>query len=706
LDGAERAREDFLSEAQEIVEALGRDMLALDEARRAGLDEPELVNDLFRGVHTLKGLAGLFGATTLAMLSHELESLLDALRLGKVALDEGSLDVLFRAVERYGRILVAERDGAEPPEVDDLLAMLSERLGRMAEAGDLNDFALDPGLLAVLTEYEEHRLRTNVAHGASLFRLHIELSLTTLDRELEQLKALAKPFGEIITYLPAGAGSSPDSLELDVLMASHVGLDALTAGLGPHAARAEEVARREGREATSPPLAAPRAAPFTVLPAAPMILDEAKPSLHPARAGGGAVETSLRSVAKTVRVDITKLDQLMNVVGELAIVRSSLGRLSDRLRAARLERSLLQDIARLQRDFDRRLEALQNGILEVRMVPLGQMFDRLARVVRQISRDLDRPVNLVISGAETELDKLLVEELSDPLMHIMRNAIDHGIESAPERERVGKPVMGTVALNAFQKGSHVVLEIEDDGRGIDTEQLLISAVRMGLIGPEEAAQTSVEDALSLVFTPGLSTRDEVSEVSGRGVGMDVVKTNIAKLGGVIDLSSEPGIGTKLTITLPITLAIIGALLLEVSGQLFALPLSSVEEIVSLTRAPLSVVDGVEMLTLRGRSLRLVSLERLFGLERAASAEAGRRAFAVVVSAGSTRLGLAVDALVGQQDVVIKALGRSLSKVRGFAGATELGDQRIALVLDAPALVEEVFGAGAGGRELRLARGSS
>jgi two-component system chemotaxis sensor kinase CheA len=363
------------------------------------------------------------------------------------------------------------------------------------------------------------------------------------------------------------------------------------------------------------------------------------------------------------------------------------------------------------------------------MVPLGQVFERLARVVRQISRDADKQVNLVITGAETEVDKLIVEELSDPLMHMIRNAIDHGIETRAEREVVGKPAVGTIALNAFQKGNHVVIEIEDDGQGINADKLIDVAQRRGTLSADEARATSYRDALTLIFLPGVTTKAEVSDISGRGVGMDVVKTNISKLGGVIDVSSEPGIGTKMTVTLPITLAIISALIVRVGDRLFAIPLANVQEAVAFDEAAVRKIDGRDMITLRNSTLQLCYLARLFGLDEEEELSAriagllvgsrsagglrggstggrrldgratlgmqglGKRKYIVVAAVGAKRLGLVVSNLIGQQDVVIKALGASLSTVRGFAGATELGDQRIALVIDTPSLIFEILEGG-------------
>jgi two-component system chemotaxis sensor kinase CheA len=772
FDAGDRARDEFLSEAQEIVEGFGRDLLAIDEGQRVGRVDPGLVNDVFRAVHTLKGLAGLFGATRMASLSHELEELLDNLRLGRLEISPGVLDLLFRSIELYGRILQAEKDGRETPipDLDDLLRDLTRSAGGVAVAPSAGGYELDPNLLSVLTEYEEHRLRTNIAQGQRLFKLRVQFQLATIDQALDELKVVAKPHGEIITYLPTGAGADADSIELDILMASAAATEVLRAALAPSGVELEEVARRVDptpsyAASATPALATPMPAPpspsmspslpagpgATPLPAAPghspsMLPPDATGSVHRGLSPKGGEAASIRSVAQTVRVDIHKLDRLMNIVGELAIVRTSLARLVDRLRVAHVPRELSVDVHRLQRTFDRHLGAMQQGILEVRMVPLGQVFDKLARVVRQISRDAEKMVNLVITGAETEIDKLIVEELSDPLMHMMRNAIDHGIEVRADREAVGKPAVGTIALNAFQKGNHVVIEIEDDGRGLDTERLVAAAIRRGLLTAEEARVIGRRDVLNLVFVPGLTTKADVSELSGRGVGMDVVKTNIAKLGGVIDLQSEAGIGTKVTVTLPITLAIISALVVHVRDRIFAVPLANVQEAVMLDPSAVRVVDGRETITLRGSTLQLCHLARLFGLSGVAEADWGgadeaaaasrpepapaviapaarpaapvsdtRRAtgattlgaareYIVVVAVGARRLGLVVSTLVGEQDVVIKALGPSLKHVRGFAGATELGDQRIALVVDAPALVEELAAGEGRGRDA-AARGA-
>ncbi len=686
-DPTERAREEFLSEAQEIVETLSRNLLELDASVRAGTTDPALVNEAFRAVHTLKGLAGLFGAARLGHVSHRLEDLLDDLRLGRMNLNPEVLDVLFGAVEAYGRLLAAEREGSDDsiPAVDELLARLDGLVGQgSGRQPSHSDYELDPGLLAVLTEYEEHRLRTNLEQKLGLYRLRVEFDLATIDKALEELKDRAKRHGEIITYLPAGEATRPDAIELDLLMASRDDLATLIGSLGADNVVVEELPRRRVSVSGS------------AVPRTPVLASSLTGAPSGSPPGGADVALdqgpSLRSLTQTVRVDIRKLDNLMNVVGELAIVRGALARIADRLRADG-ERKLTTELMRLHRSFERRLAEMQAGILEVRMVPLGQVFDRLARVVRQIGREIGKEIRLVITGAETEIDKLIVEELSDPLMHMIRNAIDHGIEVAPRRVEVGKPVAGTIALNAYQKGNHVMIEVEDDGRGIDDEAVVQRAVTLGKITRQDADALTREEILGLVFLPGLSTRTTVDDVSGRGVGMDIVKTNIGRLGGIIDVQSEPGIGTKMTITLPITLAIVSALMVDVAGHRFAIPLSTVSEALSFEARNTKLLDGREVITLRGATLPICRLERVLGLSRPPGQPAPQRGYVVVVSLGNRRLGLVLDHLVGQQDIVIKPLGASLAAVKGFAGATELGDQRVGLVVDAAAIVDEVLMSG-------------
>jgi two-component system chemotaxis sensor kinase CheA len=413
-----------------------------------------------------------------------------------------------------------------------------------------------------------------------------------------------------------------------------------------------------------------------------------------AKLAGGALlpddsSLSLRSVSQTVRVDINKLDKLMNNVGELVLIRSALQRLSEQLKTDLGFTGVAVNLYKETRNFERKLNELQDGIMEVRMVQLGQNFEKLSRLTRKISRQTEKKVELKIIGADTELDKLIVEDLADPFMHIIRNSIDHGLEPPAERLRLGKPEVGLISIKAYHKGNHVVIEMSDDGRGVDLEKVKKRAVTLGLVEEDRLEEMSVRDLQNLLFLPGFSTSAEVSELSGRGVGLDVVKSNIGNLSGMIEIHSEPGQGTNFTITLPITLAIIRALVIQVYRVIYAIPLNSVVEIINVQKNKVRTIERKEVLELRGATLPLLKLSEHFLLE--ASGDASDSAmFVVVVGLAENRLGIVVDELIGQQDIVIKPLGRALSQVPGIAGATNLADQQTILVLDVGGLIEEVL----------------
>lgn len=688
MDASERGREEFLTEAQDIIEAFSRNLLALDASFKRGATEPGLLNESFRAVHTLKGLAGLFGVSSLAMLTHRLEDLLDDLRLGRFDLSAEVLDVLFAAVEACHILLAAAREGDEEeqatPEIVHRVLAQVEFFSKKVQVEPTGQYQIDAGILAVLTEYEEHRLRANLDAGLKLYRVRVQFDLMTIDQKLAELKDRARQLGEVITYLPTGESTSPDVLELDLLLASGEDLAVLIGQMGDDSIIIEEIPRFSQELPAVGGMAPVKKETHSLLVAAegPPSEPSSAPSV-PLQKAQSPQEKHL--ARRAVRVDIHKLDRLMNVVGELSLLRSGLRRMVEELRAEG-ERQRSGELYRLHRIFERRLEDMQDGILEMRMVPLGQVFDRLARGVRQMSREVGKEVRLVITGAETEIDKLIVEELGDPLLHMLRNAIDHGVEGAEERVAAKKNPVGTIALNAYQKGNHVMIEVEDDGRGVDEQRLVERAVELGAIDVASSTELSRDELMGLMFLPGLSTRTDVNELSGRGVGMDVVKTNIARLGGVIDVQSEKGIGTKMTLTLPITLAIVRALLVHVSDQVFAVPLSSVSEVIQLD-GPTRFIDDREVMSLRGSTLPLCRLAQFFELPED---RPRGRAYVVVAQIGERRLGLVIDSVAGQQDIVIQALGASLAQVRGFAGATELGDQRVGLVLDTTGIVEEVM----------------
>lgn len=684
---------EFLSEAQEVVESFSRGLLDLDEQQREGRYDPDLVNAAFRAIHSLKGLASLFGVTPVAELSHRLESALDDLRLGRIVVNQTSLDVLFESVEHYQRMLAGTQTKAD----ERLLARI-EALGADSdedeEIGSTKDVlsAIDESILGVLTEYEEHRLRENLQLGRRLYRVHASFDLMAIDVGIETLKQTMKSFGEVITYLPSADAASDDRIELDVLVGSDASLSTISESITQEDVAVQEISTQPVTSIRPKP---PREAhPLTmssesVLGLSPSEHKVARVELEPSGSQETEAELSLRSVSRTVRVDLARLDVLMNLVGELGVVQANLGTTFAQVRGLPGATDIARSLQTQLRSMERKLGLLQQGILDVRMVPLGQVFDKLARVVRKLGREVDKEIRLNIAGSDTELDKLIVEELSDPLMHMIRNCIDHGIESKSERQEAGKAPIGRIDLSAFQKGNRVVIEIEDDGRGMDWREIRTTAIRRGLITEEDSRDLGMQQVVDLIFVPGFTTRESATSMSGRGVGMDVVKTNISRLSGMIDVDTAVGLGTRFSITLPVTLAIIQALVIEVACQTFCIPLNSVLESVMIQKGDIKTVEGHEVISMRGKTLPLLYLSRVFELHgHHQSVVESDRIYVVIVGLAQHRVGLVVDELLGQQDVVIKPLGRALKAVPGIAGATEIAGGRTVLLLDVAKLVEE------------------
>jgi two-component system chemotaxis sensor kinase CheA len=670
-----KAVAEFVSEAQETIDLLGRELMHLE----GGDPAPDTVNAVFRAAHSLKGLSAMFGVERMSRLAHALEDLLDDVRMGRRPLDRSALDLLLEVPEVLSRIIAEESAGASPRTAD-AAARLTDRLRARevppaaAEQDPLDAIDLPREVRSVLTEYEEHRLRANLQKGVDLIRVRVSYDLASFDQELSALSGRLKKIGEVVSTLPASDARDPSAIAFALLVASQEGRDGVQHAAGP-AAVVEAIART----------GAPRPPPHAPEPvAAPTPAGRApeKPAPEPPH----EESTSLRSVSQSVRVDIRKLDWLMNVVGELVLVKSSLHSIAERLKAQGGDASLTGELFHANRGLERRLAELQDGILEVRMVPLDQIFDKLARMVRKIAREVGKEIDLEVSGGDVELDKLIVEDLSDPLMHLIRNAIDHAIEPPEVRTRAGKTRAGRIRLSAAQKGNHVLIEVEDDGSGIDEDRVREVAVARGLATAEGVRELSRREVMNLIFVPGFSTARQVTSLSGRGVGMDVVKNNIANLSGIIDLHTERGVGTRFEITLPVTLAIIRALVVAVAGRTYAVPLNSVLEIMEVRARDVRTVSTREVISVRGSTLPLVRLARFFDLDGSSSPDSF---FVVVVGLAQERLGVAVDDLLGQQDIVVKPLGAQLQNVRGIAGATDLGSRHTVLVLDVGAIIEDV-----------------
>ncbi len=678
-DPLSKAAKDFLAEAEEILDQLSSDLLTLGDS--VGQEEctPETVNSIFRSAHSLKGLAGMFGYAEIAELAHNLESLLDCLRLGKIALNETTLAVLFDAVEVLGSIVrsVSSEAGSH---VD--IAPAVERLNTCISAARVETAVLSPeelgiseNILHALTEYEEHRLKENIAQGKYLYLFHACYALETFDRELGELIDLLKVSGEVISTLPSAEEGVENSICFEILFGTTKKPEELSCLQNLSGASFLQLGGSLARE-NSP-----------CEETAALVVADDRP--EPVDSESDTPVLSARSMSRTMRVDITKLDDLMNIVGELILFQGTVAKISESMRSQGFS-GLSVELGKAAKGMERKLNELQKRVMDVRMVPVGQLFEKMSRIVRKISRDQDKKVDLKLTGTDTELDKMIVEDIADPLMHIIRNAIDHGIETVTERRRVGKDERGVIRLSSYQKGNHVVIEVEDDGMGIDPEKIAGKALELGLI--ETVEGLSSKEILDIIFLPGFSTADQVSDISGRGVGMDVVKNNIAAVSGTVEIESRYGIGSRVVITLPITLAIIKALLVETSGRSYGIPITSVRETISLEEVEILTVERKEVMQLRDSTLPLLRLERFFECSRCDDLSAS--SYVVVVGEKERRVGIMVNELLGQQDIVIKSLGDTFKGVRGIAGAADLGDQRTILILDVSGIISETTRGGA------------
>ena len=670
----DRARGEFTSEAEELLDTLSRDLVDFEAQGRNV--RPELVNKIFREVHSLKGLAGMLGFSEISELSHNLEDMLDKLRMGKIDISKELIDLLYDAVDSLNRLVISINDPSLAGLVD--MTTLTRRIHHIITSqpqqkldDPLSEITLDEQTRKSLTEYEEHRLLENVRSGKHILSIEVTFDFSDFDERLRALTANLSDGGEVISTLPAIPTGNVNGIAFRLLYGST--LDA--AAVAVLAPEANVSSLRKG---------AATAVQAAVVP----LTAESAPE----------EELSLRSLSQTVRVDIARLDHVMNIVGELIIEKTQLEALA-RAMIQQQARMASHELGKISRNLDRKLNELQKSVIEIRMVPVGQIYSKLSRTVRKLARELNKEIELILRGEDTELDKMMVEELTDPLMHIIRNALDHGIEPAEERRAAGKTPVGHVTLNAYQQGNSVVLDVTDDGRGIDPEMIRKVAVARGLIGDKEIVDQ--QRAYELMFTAGFSTASAVSEISGRGVGLDVVKKNIQDLKGTIDVISRVGVGTTFRVSLPITLAIIQALIVEAGGETFAVPLTSVEESLRIYSRDIRTVERREVFTLRDYTLPLLRLADAFGLEDDHDHGPDTKWFVVVTRAGEKTVGILVNALVRQQEVVIKSIGERLKTIPGIAGATEIGESEIVLVVDVGSLIDR-FGGKA--REVRAASG--
>ncbi|HGY5297334.1 TPA: chemotaxis protein CheA [Aeromonas salmonicida] len=668
--------QDFLVEASEILEQLSEQLVDLEKRP----DDKNLLNAIFRGFHTVKGGAGFLSLGELVDVCHGAENVFDILRNGKRTVTAELMDVILQALDAIN-VMFAQVQNREPPspasaeilhDLHELCKPEGQEQLLTASAGN-NAPAHGEELVetaVMVSEPETVAAPLPVNGGGSID----EISADEFERLLDELHGAGGAPTPVANSILTGTGDITDD-EFEALLDQLHGR-----GQGPKTsitppAAPVAAAPTPAAPVSAAPAAKPTPAPAPKPAAAPAVA--AKPAPAPVKQPSAPAENAVQSDT-TVRVDTKTLDVIMNMVGELVLVRNrlvSLGIASND-----------EDMSKAVANLDVVTADLQGAVMKTRMQPIKKVFGRFPRVVRDLARTLKKDIELVMVGEETDLDKNLVEALADPLVHLVRNSCDHGVEMPDVREKAGKPRQGTITLSASQQGDHILLCIEDDGAGMDPEKLKSIAISRGVLDADSAARMSDNDAYNLIFAPGFSTKSEISDISGRGVGMDVVKTSIVSLNGSVYIDSTWGKGTRLEIKVPLTLAILPTLMVEAGEQTFALPLGCVNEIFHLDLKKANVVDGQLTIIVRDKAIPLFYLHKWLvkGTNKKSRQDTGH---VVIVQIGTQQIGFVVDNLIGQEEVVIKPLDNLLQGTPGMAGATITSDGGIALILDVPSLLK-------------------
>ncbi len=682
--------QDFLIEAGEILESLSEELVSLEQSP----DDMDLLNTVFRGFHTIKGGAGFLAIDAMVALCHRSEDIFNLLRNGERSITADLMDTILPVLDVLGDQFEALRNGEEVADADPTMLAALEKFTKPESADEAAApaAATEPVAEALA---ETNAAPANVGGGEDITDAEFDELLNVLDGSDKPAAATA--------LTDSGSENITDD-EFDALLDELHGkgkFDANSLSEDDAASSAEAKAETEayssgdmitedefdalldelhgkGKFSANKEETGKTAAVSEVKPAATAGGKKEAGSGAEAKKAGKKPATKEKPQAETsVRVDTSRLDDIMNMVGELVLVRNRITRLG--------EHSGNEDMLKAVANLDLVTADLQLSVMKTRMQPIKKVFGRFPRVVRDIARTLKKEIRLEMVGEDTDLDKNLVEALADPLVHLVRNSLDHGIEMPDEREAEGKPREGTVVLAASQEGDHILLSIEDDGKGMDPDILRNIAVDKGLMDKEAADRLSNKECYELIFAPGFSTKKEISDISGRGVGMDVVKTGISRLNGTVEIDSELGKGTRLSIKVPLTLAIMSTLMVRLDKQMFALPLVNVSEIFHLDLTQTNIVDGQLVILVRERSLPLFYLKRWM-VKGQSGADLPEKGHVVVVHIGTQKVGFVVDELIGQEEVVIKPLGALLHGVSGMAGATITGDGGIALILDVPGLI--------------------
>lgn len=630
MDDMQEILEDFLVEAFELIEQIDHDLVELE----ANPEDLELLNRIFRVAHTVKGSSSFLNFDVLTKLTHHMEDVLNKARHGELKITPDIMDVVLESVDMMKALLRSIRERGNDTDAGVSITDICHRLTAINEGRDPNA--------------DEDR--------------HAQPQEETQSKPQEDSQ-------------PEPQSAMDQEPEVDVNSLSEAEVEAEIERL-LKVRKAEDQARRDKQKqnseqsAVQTPESTPAPAPTPAAKPAPK--KESKESNAPAHSSASAVE-------QTIRVEVKRLDNLMNLIGELVLGKNRLLKIYDDVEERYEGEKFLEELNQVVSALSLVTTDIQLAVMKTRMLPIAKVFNKFPRMVRDLSRELGKQIDLEISGEETELDKSIVEEIGDPLVHIIRNSCDHGVESPKERLAAGKLEKGIIQLKAYNEGNHIVVEIVDDGKGIDALAVKMKALERGLITEREVDSMSDKEAYSLIFKPGFSMAKQVTNVSGRGVGMDVVKTNIEKLNGIIDIDSEVGKGTIIKLKIPLTLAIIQSLLVGSQEEFYAIPLASVKETVRVPVDNIYTIEGKNVLRLRDEVLSLVRLSDLFGVKQVF--ESGDQTYVVVINVADSKLGIIVDSLIGQEEIVIKSLGNYLQNIRGIAGGTIRGDGKVTLIVD-------------------------
>ncbi len=654
MDDLQEIMEDFLIEAFEMNEQLDQDLVELEH----NPEDLDLLNRIFRVAHTIKGSSSFLNLNILTHLTHNMEDVLNRARKGEIKITPDIMDVVLRSIDLMKTLLVMIRDtgsdtnNGKENEIEEAVKQLQAITSQNLEG------AKEGTKEAPKKESQEEAKKENI-------------------KENQENKAKAPTAENFASDNPLA-----DEPDLDYTNMSAEEVEAEIERLLNKRQEADKERRAQKKQEAKPKqeVAPKTETPKTETPKAPKTETKTK-----AKADTEENKAPSIGVEQTVRVDVRRLDHLMNLIGELVLGKNRLIRIYGDVEERYDGEKFLEELNQVVSSISAVTTDLQLAVMKTRMQPVSKVFNKFPRMVRDLSRELGKSIELIIEGEETELDKSIVEEIGDPLIHIIRNSCDHGIEPLEERRRLNKPETGKVQLSAYNEGNHIVIKISDDGKGLDPVMLKEKAIEKGVISERDAEGMSDREAFNLIFKPGFSTAKVVSNVSGRGVGMDVVKTNIEKLNGIIEIDSEVGVGTTQKLKIPLTLAIIQALLVGVQEEYYAIPLSSVLETVRISQDEIYTVDGKSVLRLRDEVLSLVRLSDIFKVD--AILESNSDVYVVIIGLADQKIGVIVDYLIGQEEVVIKSLGYYLKNTRGIAGATVRGDGKITLIVDVGAMMD-------------------